>query len=233
MKVRDPRIVTPQSRGDKMAIEQIQREQALKANPLYGVVKTLEERVVHMSAQWRTANIRYQATMDYLAHVGILLHQDIGEDGKITGAPYSPNIPLFEKLVEMGIIESMPKYGFSAYFIEHNERTIFLIEMMTQLRDSVANMERILEMVREFNKVPDRLIPIAGVEFGLDGYLTANPDNWTEEKCDEVAREFGLVKGEEDGTENDIQPSTEEEQDNVVPFNSNIAKESNDPETTS
>lgn len=202
VKMRDPRIVgAGLSDADKMAVDTIQAEQMMKANPLFGVVQELEKRVKLMTVQGRTENIRMQALMDYLAHVGLLVHQDVDDEGQVIGDPYSPQeFKLFETLVEAGIIEKMPTYGFTAFYVEHNERIMFLVDMMGQVQQGVFGMERVIEMVRAFNEVPNRIVPITGHEFGLDHWLTANPAGLPDEECDALAFEFGLVKGD-DGEE--------------------------------
>ncbi len=237
-KIRDPRIVGgghPMNRGgldgEKMALEQMQIENAIKGNPLFPMVAEIKQHNKHLMAQNRSLTIKLQALMDYLAHVGILLHQDLDDDGFPDGVPYSPDYKLFEALAESSTVNiELPTYGFTTYYIEHEKRTVFLIELMTQLQQGVAQMDKVLELVRNFNAEPGRIVPIAGVEFGLDGYLTHNPDNLSDEECDAIAAEFGLAKSEteEDTDDNAGEESEEGEQGEVVPFDQNSAGEGED-----
>lgn len=231
-KIRDPRLVgggQPMNRGglagEKMALEQMQIENAIKGNPLFPMVAEIKQHNKYLMAQNRSLTIKLQALMDYLAHAGILLHQDLDDDGLPVGPPHSPDYPLFEKLSENMIIE-LPTYGFTTYYIEHEKRTVFLIEMMAQLQQGIKNMDEVLEMVRNFNAEEGRIVPIAGVEFGLNGFLTHNPDGWDEEKCDAVAAEFGLAKTEED--EDAGGESEEGEAGEVVPFDDSGAEAGED-----
>lgn len=200
MKPRDPRIVGGGHRdlnGEKMALEQIQMENAIRSNPLFPIVAEVKKQNVQILAQNRSLIIKLQSLMDYLAHIGILLHQDMDEEGIPTTAPRSLNYQLFEKLVAADIGIDMPTYGFSTYYVEHSERTVFLIEMMQQVQKRIKTMDEVIEMVRNYNARAGRVVPIAGVEFGLDGYLSHNPDDWDDEKLDAVATEFGLQKEKE------------------------------------
>jgi hypothetical protein len=215
MKVRDPnRGRMPRSRGgadaEKMALDQIQFENAIKTNPLFPIVVELKKqvdqsqnRVDHMLGQMRSMNVRFSALLEYMADAGLLLAQDLDADGVPTSAPYSKdkNYRIFENLPQ-----GVPKYGFSTYYVEYEQRTLFLLEMMTQLGQGVKDMDAVIELVREFNADPNRIVPIAGVEFGLENYLSKNPDNWDDEKCNAVAEEFGLTRldeGEDGGDDSE------------------------------
>jgi hypothetical protein len=237
-KVRDPRLVgggVPANRGglsgEQMALEQMQIENAIKGNPLFPMVAEIKQHNKHLMAQNRSLTIKLQALMDYLAHVGLLLHQDLDDDGFPSGEPYSPDYKLFEALAESSAVDiELPTYGFTTYYIEHEKRTVFLIEMMTQLQQGIKTMVEVLDMVRNFNTEPGRIVPIAGVEFGLDGYLTHNPDNLPEEECEAIAAEFGLAKSEtEEDTDVDTTGESEEgEQGEVVPFDQGGTEEGED-----
>jgi hypothetical protein len=223
-KVRDPRLVgggVPANRGglsgEQMALEQMQIENAIKGNPLFPMVAEIKQHNKHLMAQNRSLTIKLQALMDYLAHVGLLLHQDLDDDGFPSGEPYSPDYKLFEALAESSAVDiELPTYGFTTYYIEHEKRTVFLIEMMTQLQQGIKTMVEVLDMVRNFNTEPGRIVPIAGVEFGLDGYLTHNPDNLPEEET------------EEDTDVDTTGESEEGEQGEVVPFDQGGTEEGED-----
>jgi hypothetical protein len=202
MKVKDPKIIMPGQRSgdaERMAVEQIQMENALRANPLFPIVAEMRQQMKQLIAQNRSLTIRLQALMDYLSHTGIILHQEIDNDGIPQGEPTSPfDYKFFDQLIEDGAVKQMPTYGYSAYYVEHEQRAIFLIEMMQLLTEGIKDMKEILDFVRNFNALPGRILPIAGIEFGLDKYLTQNPDKWSDEECDAVAAEFGLQKKKED-----------------------------------
>jgi len=233
MKPRDPKkIILPGQPGntdaERMAVEQIQMENALRNNPLFGVVAELRQQMKQLIQQNRHLTIRVQSLMDYLSHVGFLLHQEIDEQGVPQGEPLTPfDYKFFEKLVEHGIVDKMPTYGYTAYYVEHEQRATFLIEMLGLIGQGLKTMEEVLDFVRNFNQAPGRILPIVGMEFGLDQYLSTNPDGWDEEKCDAIALEFGLQKQvteeEEDATdgdgreENTDEPEEGQEAD-ILPF---------------
>lgn len=222
--IKDPRIVgVPKNDGERMAINQLQQEQAVANNPMFGIVKELEERVQKLSVQYRAANIRSQALMDYMAHLGLILHQEIDDEGHPIEAPYTPEeqeIKLFERLLEAGIIDKMPTYGFTAFYVEHNARIMFLMEVMGAVQQRAYGMERAIELIDEFNNEADRIVPITGTEFGLDVYLAQNPEGWPDEKCEEIGLKFGLMKREDadGGAETGADEGDEDSEAEVVPF---------------
>lgn len=233
MKPRDPKkIILPGQPGntdaERLAIEQIQMENALRNNPLFGIVAELRQQMKQLIQQNRHLTIRVQSLMDYLSHVGLLLHQEIDEQGVPQGEPVTPfDYQLFEKLIEHDVLDKMPTYGYTSYYVEHEQRATFLIEMLGLIGQGLKTMEEVLDFVRNFNQAPGRILPIVGMEFGLDQYLSTNPDGWEEEKCDAIALEFGLQKqvteeeediADGDGGEEDPDEHKEDEETNVLPF---------------
>jgi hypothetical protein len=79
--------------------------------------------------------------------------------------------------------------------------------MMQLMSEGIKTMAEVVELIRNFNTAPGRILPIVGIEFGLDRYLSSNPDDLSEEECDALAAEFGLQKREEpkDDESNDPQ----------------------------
>ena len=151
------------SDAERRALEQIKMENAIKSNPLFPAVAGLKKQVEQMLGQMRSMNVRFSALLEYMADVGLLLAQDLDDDGVPTSAPYSKdkNYRIFENLPQ-----GVPKYGFSTYYVEYEQRTLFLLEMMVQLSEDAKNMDAIIELVRKFNADPNRIVPIAGVEIG-------------------------------------------------------------------
>lgn len=227
MKLRDGgkgnRVITPNSEGERMAVQQLQREQAIRSNPLFGIMEKMKEDMQQLAIQNREITMRLHAVLDFLVDAGILLHQDLDEKGfGIPGTVATRSeatVSPFQALVDKGILDSMPNRGFEAYFVEHSKIAQLLFNLQRGIMVGALKMDRVLEMVRGFNEEEGRIHKIRGEQFGLDQYLNANPDNLPEEEIIALAEEFEMDWERNEDKEEDNQEVAAEaksEEDNVV-----------------
>jgi hypothetical protein len=215
MTIRDPKIIRPGSEAEAAAVRAFSQEQSMKHNPLYPRIQALEEQFKLLVQQNRALTSRYHALMDYLSSIGLFVAQHMDSEGYVVAEEtftLSEYPPLFEGLVEKGVLKAMPSYSLEAYLAEHLRMGEMLIQFSYGINRGLSTMKDVIETVRAYNADPRRIIPIKGTHFQLDAYLAANPDSLSDEELDALAAEFGLYRVEEEepnANEGEAQETTE------------------------
>ena len=222
MSVRDPkdvrnrggRIVLPgEQRADEVAARKYRAEEALKSHPFYHMIENLRQDQVQLVTMVRGMKARFNALVDYLNDNGFLVTQPQDPETGLVSDTVDPATPpqsemLFDHLIDHGILEKMPKYGLERYIEEYLQHDSVMHRIAIS-RQHGGGMDKVLDLVREFNNNPRRLRKVTGEQFGLHMYLYNNPDNLSDEELEAIANEFGLQKVDE--TEQLEELTTEEE----------------------
>lgn len=229
MTINDPnrfkkKIVTPGEAAHQAALG-LQQDPAVTAEEL----ERVKGDMVRMMQQSKATAVRLNAVMDYMGHIGMFLTQDLDEQGcpcSPTSTPLGCFNMIFEGLLDKGVISEMPKYGFDAFFVEHQKLSDVLI-MLNQARlHGTATMTQMLEAAREFNKDPKRITKIRGEQIGLVDYLNTNPDNLSEDDIVALGEEFELnidfTKEEDESETNDTEQKDEVAPTAPVPSGDNV-----------
>lgn len=206
----DKKIVTPAEAHHQAAL-------GLQGNPQGEELKRVKGDMVRMMQQSKATAIRLNAVMDYMGYIGLFLTQELDEKGFPNGptsTPLSCTNQIFEGLVDEGLINCMPEYGFDAFFVEHQKLSDILILLNQARYQGNATMTDLLGAAREFNDDPKRITRIRGEQIGLVEYLNENPDKLSEDDVVALGEEFELnidfTKEEgEDGTTDQGAESTE------------------------
>ena len=220
MTINDPKrfgkkIVTPAEAHHQAAL-------GLTASPEALELKRVKDDMVRMMQQAKATAIRLNAVMDYLGHIGLFLTQELDDMGFPVGETTTSlecENKIFEGLVDEGIINRMPTYGFDAFFVEHQKLSDMLI-MLNQARyQGNVTMTEVIDAARAYNDDPKRLTKIRGEQFGLVEYLNDNPDSLSEEKVVDLGGEFGLnINFKEEETEDeDTDQAGEDTEAEAVP----------------
>ena len=198
------RIIDPNMSPDAMAARALANKQNMESNPLFQAMKQENERmrkdVGMLAGQLRAVTTRLHAILDYFTKSGLLLSQDMDDEGFAAGEPFTPDEAadkLFERLVDEGILGSLPQYGIEAYLAEHMRLGDFIVQIGQAQMSGAVSMAEVIEKAREFNSEPRRLVQVRGDAFGLPVYLNENPDELSEEELDALGAEFGLIKFDE------------------------------------
>jgi hypothetical protein len=210
MGVRDPKdvrsrggqIILPgEQRADDLAARQFQVEQALKNHPFYAMIEGLRHDRNQLMVSYRGLQTRFNALVDYLHDNGFLTTQPLDPDTGLVSETVASSTPekaelFFDHLIDHNILEKMPKYGLERYIEEYLQHDA-LMHRVAMARETGAKMEKVLELLREFNNSPRRLRKVTAAAVGLPQYLSLNPDGLSEEEIEAIAEEFGLYKAEE------------------------------------
>lgn len=224
MKMRDPKkvqnragkVVLPGAGNVDAAVMSAQREQALRSNPLFKMIEDMRRDMSQMAAQIRDQATRFHALLDMNTAAGLILTQDLDNEGfGVPGTVRSPDDSpmLFESLVSGGLLTEMPEYGYEAYFVEHSKMLGLTMNVQRGLMTGALTPEQGIQMVRDFNAEEGRIHKISGGQFGLDGYLNANPDNLSDDEVRALAEEFNMPYDE---VPDEIETPDKGEGDNVV-----------------
>jgi hypothetical protein len=216
MPINDPknvsRIINPNMSPDARAVRGLAQQQAVESNPIFIALKKDNERqrddMRMLANQLRSLTTRFHAFIDYLSKSGIMLSQELDDEGFPIGSPFSDKestTRLWENLVDEGLI-TMPSYGIEAYLAEHIRLGDFIVQINQAQIAKAVSMEEVIEQCREFNSNPRRLTQIRGDAFGLLEYLNDNPDKLSDDELGVLGLEFNLAKH----VNEDEEPITEE-----------------------
>jgi len=197
------KVITPEQFREKVeANAQGGTVNPFSNNPMIEKMEQQEKLIGSLHHQLMSLVTRFHAVLDYLSHAGILLNEEMQEDGSKRKTMDQGAMNIFEVA---GLAQEDWPESYDAWVIEHDNITQVIMYLNKARMEGRLNMTDIIEKAREFNTADNRLRKLTGNEFGLDGYLMLNPDNMEEDSLSELAKEFGLVK---------LDPPEEEEEAN-------------------
>lgn len=205
------KILMPgQSPGtDDIAAQRARAEMAMENHPFFKMIKEQEDAIRGLTIHNRMVNTRFNALVDYLHDMGLLLSQPLNQETGLVDDTVTPSTPkdsalFYDGLIEANLIET-PKFGLERYIEEHMHHDQFMATI-NQALEAETSMLDVLVSVREFNDNERRLRKMNANQFPLAEWLTLNPEALTTEDLDAIAAEFGLKKNEEVVVPEEIEP---------------------------